>query len=104
MAHSIIARRILIFHKLDQSTEDVVRLFLLHSGRSASEYDGQKHYIHLDPNERKPHESATILMDWDHGSHPLRDLGDVPLEIYKARYFEDQDEVYTNLHLTRATG
>ena len=104
MAHSAIARRILILHKFDLSTEEVIRLFLLHSGRSATEYDGQRHFIHLRPNERKPHEFATILVDWDYGSHPLRDLGDVPLEIYKARHLEDQDEMYRNLHLSRAYG
>lgn len=76
--------RVVLLFKLPHTDEEIVKAFLRHHQYPESDYEENKHFIHLDP-ERGGDATAHIVIDMNivHGDRP--DTSTLPHEIYKVR-------------------
>lgn len=50
MTVPVIATRVMLLFKSDESDEDIVKAFLRQTNRPESQYESNEHFIHLDPD------------------------------------------------------
>jgi hypothetical protein len=73
---------VLLF-KLHNDDEEIVKAFLRHCYHPESEYQENKHFIHLDPDRGE--NTAHIVIDMNKDNIKSPDLSMLPHEIYKVK-------------------
>ena len=86
-------KRVVIIVKSVKSDEEIVKAFLRYSERSEEEYEGNQHYIHLDPDRKGQDSWSHIILDINAPKAPNCDLQSVPHEIYKVRSVRPDEDL-----------
>ena len=78
-----LCKRVVLLFKLHNDDEEIVKAFLRHCHHPESEYQENKHFIHLDPDRGES--TAHIVIDMNKDSIKSPDLSTLPHEIYKVK-------------------
>jgi hypothetical protein len=82
-------KRVVLLFKLRNDDEDIVKAFLRHCHHPESEYEENKHFIHLDPDRGE--KTAHIVIDMNKDNIEGRDVSTLPHEIYKVKLSGSDD-------------
>ena len=82
-------KRVVLVFKLHNNDEDIVKAFLRHCHHPESEYEENKHFIHLDPDRGE--KTAHIVIDVNKDKVETPDVSNMPHEIYKVRHGVSND-------------
>jgi hypothetical protein len=74
-------KRVVLLFKLQNDDEDIVKAFLRYCHHPESEYEENKHFIHLDPDRGQ--KTAHIVIDINKDDIESPDLSNLPHEVYK---------------------
>jgi hypothetical protein len=89
-------RRVVLLFKLEDPDEDIVKAFLRYCRRSESEYEENKHFIHLDPERSGSVSLAHIVIDMNKDDVKDPDFSTLPHEIYKVK-LDVKKDMYVSL-------
>ena len=84
----------MLLFKVEEADEDIVKAFLRYCHRPESEYEENKHFIHLDPDRSGT--TAHIVIDMNRENMERPDLSSLPHEIYKVRQAQNNDLYLSN--------
>jgi hypothetical protein len=87
--------RVVLLFKLPHTEEEIVKAFLRYRQYPESEYEENKHFIHLDP-ERGGDATAYIMIDINKNHVDSPDTSIIPHEIYKVKLGDD-DSLYLSI-------
>ena len=85
MSVPTVAKRVALIFKSDKSDEDIVKAFLRQTDRPESQYENNKHFVHLDPDRTADSKWSHIVLDMHSGLTQDPDLSTLPHEIYRAK-------------------